>query len=135
MIKDKLTTISKDLRNILDNDTTLQKTEKSKLYDACRNIEDWYEEIEDDGQYFPKVLTNTLTAQIMSINGNTNREYIEDYVLNMNVRDSLSLRKHINSNEPGLDFEFEIEKPQSLGGGSQKVFLPFDQFIFLNIAQ
>jgi hypothetical protein len=113
----------------------LQKTEKSKLYDACRNIEDWYEEIEDDGQYFPKVLTNALTAQIMSINGNTNREYIEDYVLNMNVRDSLSLRKYINSNEPGLDFEFEIEKPQSLGGGSQKVFLPFDQFIFLNIAQ
>ena len=79
-------------------------------------------------------LTNRLTAQVMSVNGNTNRGFIEEYVYNMNVRDSLALRKYISANEPGLDFEFEIEKPASLGGGSQKVFLPFDQFIFLNIA-
>ena len=70
----------------------------------------------------------------MAINGNTNRAYIEEYVNSMNVRDSLALRKYITKNEPGLDFELEIEKPQSLGGGSQKVFLPFNQFIFLNLA-
>lgn len=133
-VKERLTVISNDLRRYLDNDTTLVKAQKSKLYEACRNIEDWYENLEDDGMYYPQTLTNRLTAQIMSINGNTSRAFIENYIENMNVRDSLMLRKYITANEPGLNFELDIEKPQSLGGGSQKVFLPFDKFIFLNIS-
>jgi hypothetical protein len=133
-VKERLSVISNDLRRYLDNDTTLVKAQKSKLYEACRNIEDWYESLEDDGMYFSQTLTNRLTAQVMSINGNTSRAFIENYIDNMNVRDSLMLRKYINANEPGLNFELEIEKPQSLGGGSQKVFLQFDKFIFLNIA-
>lgn len=133
-IKERLTAMANELRNYLDNDTTLQKAQKSKLYEACRNVEDWYENIEEEGDYYSHSLTNRLTAQVMSINGNTNRAFIGEYIENMNVRDSLSLRKYIANNEPGLNFEIEIEKPESLGGGSQKVFLPFDQFIFLNIA-
>ena len=132
--KEQLTKISNDLRRHLDNDTTLVKAQKSKLYEACRNIDDWCENLEDDGMFYSQTLTNRLTAQVMSINGNTSRAFIEDYIENMNVRDSLALRKYINANEPGLNFELEIEKPQSLGGGSQKVFLPFNDFIFLNIA-
>ena len=133
-VKEKLSQMASDLRTYLDNDSNLQKVQKSKLYEACRNIEDWYEEIEDDGEYYSKTLTNRLATQVMSINGNTNKRFIAEYVENMNVRDSLALRKYITANEPGLNFELEIEKPESLGGGSQKVFLPFDQFIFLNIA-
>jgi hypothetical protein len=133
-IKEKLTLIANDLRMYLDNDTTLVKANKSKLYEACRGIEDWCESLEDDNMYFSHTLTNRLLAQVVSVNGNNNRGFIEQYIENMNVRDSLSLRKYITSNEPGLDFEIEIDKPESLGGGSQKVFLPFDQFIFLNIA-
>lgn len=133
-VKEKLSQMASDLRTYLDNDSNLQKAQKSKLYEACRNIEDWYEEIEDDGEYYSKTLTNRLATQVMSINGNTNKRFIAEYVENMNVRDSLALRKYITANEPGLNFELEIEKPESLGGGSQKVFLPFDQFIFLNIA-
>ena len=132
--KEQLIKISNDLRRHLDNDTTLVKAQKSKLYEACRNIDDWCENLEDDGMFYSQTLTNRLTAQVMSINGNTSRAFIEDYIENMNVRDSLALRKYINANEPGLNFELEIEKPQSLGGGSQKVFLPFNDFIFLNIA-
>ena len=52
----------------------------------------------------------------------------------MPVKDSLALRKYITENEPGMDFNIEVEKPESLGGGSQKLFLQFDQFMFLNIA-
>lgn len=134
LVKDRLTKIAEDLRGYLDADTELQKAQKSKLYEACRNIEDWYEGIEEEGEYVAKTLTNTLSAQVMSINGNTKRDYIENYIENMNVRDSLALRKYIKNNEPGLNFELDIEKPESLGGGSQKVFLPFNEFIFLNIA-
>ena len=134
LTKERLTAIAKELREYIDADEELGKTEKSKLYDSCRNIENWYENIEDDDTYFTPSLTNKACLQIMAINGNTNRAYIEEYVNSMNVRDSLALRKYITKNEPGLDFELEIEKPQSLGGGSQKVFLPFNQFIFLNLA-
>ena len=132
-VKGRLTTIADDLRRYLDNDTELQKPQKSKLYEACRNIEDWYENIEEEGDYYSRTLTNRLAAQVMAINGNTNRGFIEDYIERMNVRDSLAIRKYISNNEPGLNFELEIEKPESLGGGSQKVFLPFNEFIFLNI--
>lgn len=133
-VKKHLDTISQDLRRYLDNDDTLNKAQKSKLYEACRSIEDWQEGIEDDGMYYTNSLTNRLEAQVMAVNGNTNRSYISEYVRSMNVRDSLAIRKYINENEPGLDFNVEVEKPQSLGGGSQNVFLPIDQFIFLNIA-
>ena len=135
LTKERLTVISNDLRQMLDEDETMGKAEKSKLYDACRNIEDWYESIDDEDGIIPMTLTNRLLYQIMAINGNTNKAYIEDYVMNMTAMDSLALRKYITKNEPGLDFEFEIEKPQSLGGGSQKVFLPFNQFIFLNVTE
>lgn len=133
-VKYKLTTMSEDLRKFLDNDESMNKAQKVKLYEACRGIEDWAEDIEDDGTYFTNSVTNRLEAQIMSVNGNTNRKFINEYVKNMNTMDSLSLRKYIGENEPGLDFNIEIEKPKSLGGGSQTVFLQVDQFIFLNIA-
>lgn len=134
-VKQKLTTIAEEIRYFLDSDTELQKAQKSKLYEACRNIEDWYENIEEEGEYFTHTLTNRLLAQVMSINGNTKRDYIENYIENMNVRDSLALRKYIANNEPGLNFELDIEKPASLGGGSQKVFLPFNELIFFNVAE
>ena len=61
------------------------------------------------------------------------RKYIEDYVYKMNVRDSSALRKYISENEPGIDFNITVERPESLGGGSIRMFLTLDQFIFLNI--
>ena len=133
-VKNKLMIIADDLRRFLDNDESMGKAEKQKLYEACRSVEDWSEDIEEDGGFYVNTVTNRLEAQVMSVNGNTNRGFISEYVKNLNTRDSLALRKYINENEPGLDFNVEIEKPKSLGGGSQTVFLSFDQFIFLNLA-
>ena len=133
-VKNRLGTISQELRSFIDKDEDLNKAQKTKLLDACRSIEDWEEGIDEDGSLYTNTLTNRLEMQVMAINGNTNRSFISEYINKMMVRDSLALRKYINENEPGLDFNVEIEKPESLGGGSQTVFLPFDQFIFLNIA-
>ena len=72
--------------------------------------------------------------EIMSIDDITDRTYIHKFVRQMNVKDSSALRRYINDNEPGLDYRFTIEKPESLGGGSMDVFLQLDQFIFLNLA-
>ena len=70
----------------------------------------------------------------MSINGETDRKYIANYVRNMSARDALMLRRYIMENEPGVDFEIEVPKPESLGGGSFKTFLEWEDTIFLNIA-
>ena len=77
---------------------------------------------------------NPFNLLIMSVNDVTDRKYIMDFVRSMNVRDSSALRKYMTDNEPGIDFNLEVERPQSLGGGSMKVFLQLDQFVFLNIA-
>ena len=52
----------------------------------------------------------------------------------MSAKDSLMLRRYILDNEPGVNFEIEVERPMSLGGGSFKTFLEWDDNVFLNIA-
>ena len=70
----------------------------------------------------------------MSVDGNTDRKFIHDFVNRMPAMDSLKLRRYILENEPGMDFEVEIERPESLGGGSFKTFLEWDNSVFFNIA-
>ena len=78
-------------------------------------------------------LTDRLLLQTVSINGITDRKYIESYIFNMNVKDAAAYRRYILNNEPGVDFDIEVERPESLGGGSIKSFLRLDQFIFINV--
>lgn len=81
---------------------------------------------------FSHELTDRLLLQTVSINGITDRKFIENYIFNMNIKDANSYRTYIIENEPGVDFTVEVERPQSLGGGSIKSFLRFDQFVFIN---
>ena len=133
--KDKLTYIAQEIGNLLENEDNLSKDEKMKLYEAKRNINKWAESIEtDDDMGYTHKLTNRLEMSVVSVNGEDDREYISEYIQNMNVRDALALRRYINDNEPGLDFLVEVERPESLGGGSMPVFLSLDEYVFLNIA-
>ena len=83
---------------------------------------------------FNKAITNRLELTITAINGNYDKKFISNYVRNMGVKDSLMLRRYILQNEPGVNFEITVERPESLGGGSFKTFLEWDDSIFLNIA-
>ena len=62
------------------------------------------------------------------------KEYIRNFIYTMPAQDSLKLRRYILDNEPGLNFEIEVERPESLGGGSFKTFLEWNDSVFLNIA-
>ena len=133
--KDKLLNIALEIGELLENEDNLSKDEKTKLYEAKRNINKWAESINiDDNMGYTHKLTNRLEMSIISINGEEDREFISEYVHNMNVRDALALRRYIADNEPGLDFLVEVERPESLGGGSMPVFLTMDEYVFLNIA-
>ena len=70
----------------------------------------------------------------MAVNGNYDKAYISKYIRNMGAKDSLMLRRYMIENEPGINFEIEVKRPESLGGGSFKTFLEWDDSIFLNIA-
>lgn len=133
--KEHLNRIVEDLNTYLENDDILTKDEKLKLYEAKRNISKWCEKLNADNDMgYTHTLTNRLELSIVSINGNENRDFISNYVENMNVRDALSIRRYITENEPGLDYTVTVERPESLGGGSMPIFLSLDEYIFLNLA-
>ena len=115
----------------LGEDETLTVAERKEITNAVNKLKEWSEKFEDDGTLFSHRATNELEMQIMSVNGNTDRKFIHNYVATMPIRDASALRRYIATNTPGVDYNFEIEKPESLGGGSMSVFLQFDQFIFL----
>ena len=121
----------KKLANYLDDDESLTVSEKKEIKIAMSKIKKWADKFEDAPVEFSHRASNELEMEIVSVNGNTSRKFIHDYVRSMPIKDAASLRKYIAQNTPGVDYNFEIEKPESLGGGSMKVFLQFDQFIFL----
>lgn len=117
-----------------DNDT-LDPREKSYFLDVTRKLEEWAKKIEERNENrYNRAITNRLEMQITAVNGNYDKEYIRKVIYNMSASDSLKLRRYIMENEPGLNFEVEIERPESLGGGSFMTFLEWDDSIFWNIA-
>lgn len=119
------------LQYYLGEDETLTMAERKEITHAITKLKEWSEKFEDDGVHFSHRTTNELEMQVVSVNGNTDRSFIHNYIINMPIKDASSLRKYIVKNTPGVDYNFEIQKPESLGGGSMTVFLQFDQFIFL----
>ena len=123
------------INGLLKNDSILEPKEKSYILEATRKIDDWIKKIEEkNSNKFNKSITNRMEMQIVAINGNYDREYVKNAIYNMPAKDSLMLRRYILENEPGLDFEIEIKRPESLGGGSFKTFLEWNDTVFFNIA-
>lgn len=128
--KTKITELIGEIEHILDDDK-IERAMRLKITENLKALEEYRDSIEVDERSFSHAVTNKLIKSIVSINDITDRRYIGEYVLNMNVRDSSALRKYITSNEPGLDFNVTVERPLSLGGGSVSMFLTLDEYLFL----
>ncbi len=125
----------KSLTDIIKRDSSLSGKEKQELINDLNKMKPWIEKMEKNNPLpYTKTITNRLELSIMSVNGETDRQYISKYIRNMGARDSLMLRRYILENEPGINFEIEIHRPESLGGGSFKTFLEWDDSVFLNIS-
>lgn len=136
MKKDVINNYVSTLDTFIETDNDVTKDEKIKIRQAIRTIETWGDNINEENVLkFNHTLTNRLNLLIMAVDGITDKKYIYDFVRKMNVRDSSALRKYMTQNEPGVDYNIEIERPESLGGGSIKTFLQLDQFLFLNISE
>jgi hypothetical protein len=133
----KLERICEDLSTIISNDKTLGMEEKKKVFDAQNALNAWRDKLLDSGEEdvpFTNIITNRMQLMTMEVNGNRDRQFIYKYIMGMNVRDAAAYRKYVTENEPGLDFNLEVERPVSLGGGTVNIFLQLDQYLFLNIA-
>ena len=129
--KGEIEKYSKKLEYYLEEDETLSSSERKNIVDSINTLKVWGDKCEDESSMFSHRATNELEMQIMSVNGNSDRKFIHEYLSTVPIKDSSSLRRYIIKNTPGVDYNFEVEKPESLGGGSMPVFLQFDQFIFL----
>jgi nitrogen-specific signal transduction histidine kinase len=117
------------------SDKVLKESDKKVMRNAIAIMGNWSKKLKEVNQsQFNRLVTNSLQMQIMAVNGNTDREVIKKYVASMPALDALNLRKYIEKNRPGINFDIEVERPESLGGGSFKTFLNWDDSIFLNIA-
>lgn len=130
----KVRLMVKDLIKMLKSDDVLKGKDKQAYIDNVSKLEEWCIKLnEKEKMPYNKTITNRLELSIMSINGETDKNYITKYVRNMPARDALMLRRYIIENEPGVDFEIEVPRPESLGGGSFKTFLEWEDTIFINI--
>ena len=130
-----LETEKETLLAALVGDDKIAENDKKVIRSATAIMEKWAEKLKKtNDSKFTRIMTNAMQLQIMSVNGNTDREFIRKYINQMPARDSLMLRKYINDNRPGIDFNIEVERPESLGGGSFKTFLNWDDSVFLNIS-
>ncbi len=78
-------------------------------------------------------ITDRMIAYTVSINGNTDRNYIKKYIENMRSNDAYRYRNMYNENIPGVDFKLTVNVPESDGGGSFTTFLKLGNDVFLNI--
>ena len=123
------------LLGALSNDKVLNEQEKNNIRSAIATMKNWSKRLSElnDSEY-TRIMTNNMELQVTAVNGNYDREFIRKYIRMMPARDSLALRRYITENTPGIDFNIEIERPESLGGGSFKTFLNWDDSVFLNIS-
>jgi len=131
----RLNRIVEELKTELKNDKVLSLSDRNKLSTSIGTLESWAKNIKTkDVVEQERAITNTMLLSIVSVNGNSNKDYIRKYVNTMPAREAFDFRKYIIQNEPGMNFEITVNRPENLGGGSFKTFLNIDTSIFINIA-
>lgn len=134
----KAQTVKKNIDTLtqaIKSDSLLSGKDKQQALKNLQELDVWVKKLQEDkGIAFNRTITNRMELCVMAVNGNYDKDYIRKYVRNMPAMDSLRLRQYIVENEPGINFEFEVERPESLGGGSFTTFLEWDDTVFLNFA-
>ena len=115
-------------------DTTLTSNVKENVKKSLDYLGDmWVNVRPNETISVSKMITNRLEMSVMEVNGKQDREYIRNFIRRMPALDSLKLRKYIEENRPSVDWNIEVERPSSLGGGSVSIFLEWGADAFLNV--
>lgn len=116
----------------------LDKKDKEEIIESINMIKNWvldvdvnFEDVKNN--VYSTFLTDKMFSHTMSVNGNTDREYIKNYINNMRAQEALNYRKYVEKNIPGVNLNITIPIPESLGGGSFNTFLSIGETIFINV--
>lgn len=124
-----------EIRAEFSDDNEMSKTDKNKIINSINNIEEWVSNIKTSNSIdYEKSITNTMFLSIVSVNGTSDKKYIKKYINNMPAKEAFKFRKYIVENEPGMDLNIKVDRPENLGGGSIETFLTIEPSIFINIA-
>lgn len=97
-------------------------------YEINKLIDQIKEQEENDG--YRTLMTDLLKAVTMSVNGNTDVDFISLYVDNMNVEDAYLYRTFVSDNMPRIDTKIKLNVTD---GQEMYVQLMIDDEIFLNV--
>lgn len=123
------------VKDILDSEKNMASALKGSISNLLENIKTWIDSLgEAQDSYYSTSVTFLLKNSIVSVNGNTDKKYINKYVDYMRAGHSKVLRDYILNNTPGVDMNVSVKRPESLGGGSINTFLELSDSIFINIA-
>ena len=121
-------------------DNEMEDEESELLINAIDSINEWYANVESEDytenegeQLYTNNITNQMIKYTMSVNENTDRQYIKDYIENMRSIEAIKYREYVNQNIPGMDMKITVQVPESDGGGSFDTFLSIDDTVFINI--
>ena len=109
------------------------------VVEAIVGIQKWAAEIGDHAVKIDKDVvynngvTSRMCAYTMSVNGNSDRAYIKNYIENMRSMEARAYREYVIKNVPCVDFNIEVQIPESMGGGSFTTFLRLGESVFVNI--
>lgn len=125
------------LQECMNNFNNLNEEDERSVKDCILDLKDIIGENvklnESEKKEYEEVITKQMIKYTMSVDGNDNRGYIENYINNMRAKDAYAYRTYVLNNKPGVDFNITIKIPESDGGGSFTTFLAIDDTIFLNI--
>jgi hypothetical protein len=124
------------IKDALKADDKLNDSDRSQIISSNEMLQKWADGLGKKKSSLPytKSVTNSMEMQIVSINGNFDKKFIHEFVMNMPASDSLAFRRYVYDNQPGVDFEVEVKRPVSHGGGTFKCFLEWDDYVFWNIS-
>lgn len=111
-------------------------SDKQELDDCLDDMKDILKENEEEpniDSLYSFSITNQMVKYTMSVNGNTDKEYIRGYIENMRAKDAFAYRSFVNDNTPGVNMKINVNVPQSDGGGTFETFLGIDDYVFGNI--
>ena len=128
------------IRSVLPKNIEEPKIEddKEEIIESIDMIKNWVLDVDVNfedvkSNVYSTFLTDKMFSHTMSVNGNTDREYIENYINNMRAQEALNYRKYVEKNIPGVNLNITIPIPESLGGGSFNTFLSIGETIFINV--
>lgn len=131
--KVKLTEMSKLILNFINDESILTIEDREKIVKLSDKLLEWADKFDVSSDSINNYVTSKLLQHLVSINGNSDKQFIKDYIKKMYAGDSLAFRRYIANNEPGMDLTFNVDVPADLGGGQVTTFLEIDSSIFVNI--